>query len=70
MSERYDGDDNYLFDPEECEACSMLRMKEIRTEGVTQRQISPFTEIESTLETVGSQLDTPCIGQDGRSLES
>jgi len=32
VSERHDGDDNYLFDPEECDACSMLRMKEIRTE--------------------------------------
>jgi hypothetical protein len=53
VSERHDGDDNYLFDPE-CEASSMLRMKDIRTEAATQRHISPIPATESTLETVGS----------------
>lgn len=67
---RHDGDDNYLFDPEECEVCSVLRIKEIRTGAALLRQISPFPTAESTLETVGSQLDIPCIDQDGHSLES
>ena len=67
---RHDGDDNYLFDPEECEECSVLRIKEIRIEVALSRQISPFPTAESTLETVGSQLGLPCIDQDGHSLES
>ena len=67
---RHGDDDNYLFDPEECEACSVLRIKKVRIEAATLRQISPFPATESTLETVGSQLGVPCIDQDGHSLES
>lgn len=67
---RHDGDDNYLFDLEGCDVCSMLKIKEIRTEAATLRRISPFPATESTLETVWSQLGIRCIGQDGHSLES